>query len=220
MTNYWPGDYVVGSNTFANGLMIRNRGVLTNADGYVGYLPASSSNYVMVAGAGSVWSNANLYLGFSGSGNTMVITNAGHVANSQGTYVAYNATSSSNRVLVTGTNSVLELRQFSELGYAGSGNSLVISNGGQVIDSYSDSATITPAAATARSSPARVRFGATRRSCTIGRSGSNNKMTINKGGRVVSNYASLGMLGSANSNSVVVSDSGSLWDDSAERFGH
>lgn len=53
VTNGWPGDYVVGSNTFANGLMIRNKGVLTNADGYVGYLPASNSNYVMVAGAGS-----------------------------------------------------------------------------------------------------------------------------------------------------------------------
>ena len=138
VTNDWPGDYVVGSNTFANGLMIRNRGVLTNADGYVGYLPASNSNYVMVAGAGSVWSNANLYLGYSGGGNPMVITNAGYVANSLGTYIAYNATSSSNRVLVTGTNSVLNCANFLELGYAGANNSLVISNGGQVFDSYSE----------------------------------------------------------------------------------
>src|SRR5579862_74104 len=69
VTNYWPGDYVVGSNTFADALWIRNRGMLTNADGYIGYLPTSSNNYVIVTGAGSVWSNANLYLGYSGSGN-------------------------------------------------------------------------------------------------------------------------------------------------------
>ena len=106
VTNYWAGDYVVGSNTFANALLIRNAGALSNADGYVGYLSESSSNYVMVSRAGSVWSNANLYLGFSGSGNTLVISNAGRVANSLGTYVANDATSSSNRVLVTGTNSV------------------------------------------------------------------------------------------------------------------
>src|SRR5271167_3632402 len=62
VTSYWPGDYVVGSNTFGNALLIQNEGVLTNADGYVGYLPASNTNFAMVAGAGSVWSNANLYL--------------------------------------------------------------------------------------------------------------------------------------------------------------
>ena len=213
VTNYWPGDYVVGSNTFANALMIRNRGLLANADGYMGYLPACSSNYVMVAGAGSVWSNANLYLGFSGGGNTMLITNAGLVSDSLGTYVAYNTTSSSNRVVVTGTNSAWNCANFLELGYSGTGNSLVISNGGQVFDSYSEignngnsnSAFVTGTNSVWNNTG----------SCTVGASGSNNKMTINKGGRLVSNYAQAGTWGTATNNSVVVSDPGSLWDDSA-----
>ena len=51
VTSNWAGNYVVGSNTFANALLIRNAGVLTNADGYVGYLSDSSSNYVMVSRA-------------------------------------------------------------------------------------------------------------------------------------------------------------------------
>ncbi len=214
--SYWPGDYVVGSNTFANALMIRNGAVLSNADGYAGYLPASGSNYVMVAGAGSTWSNANLYFGFSGSGNRLVITNAGNVASSLGTYVAYNDTSSSNRVVVTGTNSVLNCANYLELGYAGTGNSLVISNGGQVFDSYSElgstisgngnSALVTGAGSVWSNSG----------SCTIGRMGGNNKITVNKGGRVISYYASLGMFGGADSNSVVVSDTGSLWHDAGE----
>ena len=216
VTNYWPGDYVVGSNTFANRLMIRNKGLLTNADGYVGYLPACSSNYVMVTGAGSVWSNANLYLGFSGGGNTMAITNAGVVADSLGTYVAFNATSSSNRVVVTGTNSTWNCANFLEFGYSGPGNSLVISNGGQVFNSYSElgnnvggtgnSVLITGAGSVWSNSS----------SCTIGRTGGNNKLTVNKGGRLISCYASLGMFGGADSNAVMVADSGSLWHDSGE----
>ena len=216
VTNYWPGDYVVGSNTFANGLMIRNRGVLTNADGYLGYLPASSSNYVMAAGAGSVWSNANLYLGYSGGGNTMVISNAGQVADSLGTYVAYNATSSSNRVLVTGTNSVLNCASFLELGYAGANNSLVISNGGQVFDSYSELGNNNTGTGNTVLITGTNSVWNNSSSCTIGRAGGNNRITVNKGGRLISCYASLGMFGGADSNSVVVSDSGSLWHDSGE----
>jgi hypothetical protein len=48
----WPGDYVVGSNTLADALLIKNGGTLSTADGYVGYLPASNTNFVMVTGAG------------------------------------------------------------------------------------------------------------------------------------------------------------------------
>jgi T5SS/PEP-CTERM-associated repeat protein len=216
VTNSWPGNYVVGSNTFANALLIRNAGVLANADGYVGYVSASSSNYVMVAGAGSVWSNANLYLGYSGRGNTLVISNAGCVVNSQGTYVAYNAASSSNRVLITGTNSAWKCASTLELGYSGSANSLVISNGGLLADagarmsegSTSSGNTVLITGAGSVWSNTGI--------CTIGSSGSNNRVTINKGGRLVSNFATLGVWASATNNSVLVSDSGSLWDDSAE----
>ncbi|HXR03916.1 MAG TPA: hypothetical protein VN836_04330 [Verrucomicrobiae bacterium] len=216
VTSSWPGDYVVGSNTFADALLIRNSGVLTNADGYTGYLPMSSSNFVRVAGAGSVWSNANLYFGWSGSGNRMEITNAGKVVNSLGTYIAYNATSSSNRVLVTGTNSVLNCASFLELGYSGAGNSLVISNGGQVWNSYSELGNNNTGTGNSVLVTGAGSVWSNSSSCTVGRAGGNNKLTVNKGGRLISYYASLGMFGGADSNSVVVSDSGSLWHDAGE----
>lgn len=215
VTSYWPGDYVVGSNTFANALLIRNGGVLTNADGYLGYLPASSGNYVMVAGAGSVWSNANLYLGYSGGGNTLVITNTGRVANSLLTYVGYNATSSSNCVLVAGTNSVWDCANNLLLGVSGSGNSLVISNGGWVINSLSE---LSDQAGSCGNSALITGAGSVwsnTASCSVGWFGSNNKMTVNKGGRLISNFATIGFWPSATNNSVLISDSGSLWDDSA-----
>jgi T5SS/PEP-CTERM-associated repeat protein len=214
VTNYWAGDYVVGSNTFADALVIQNKGVLSNADGYVGYLLASSSNYVLVAGNGSVWSNADLYLGFSGSGNTMLISNAGCVAANVLTYVADNATSSSNHVLVTGTNSIWNCGSDFFLGYSGSANSLVISNGGQVVNglayvgelssSSNNSALVTGTNSVWNNS-----------ACLIGDSGSNSKLIINKGGRVVCNYAHLGFSAPSSGNTAWVSDSNSVWDVSA-----
>ena len=215
VTSYWPGDYVVGSNTFADALLIRNRGALSNADGYVGYLPASNTNFVMVAGAGSVWTNAFMYFGYSGGGNTMVISNAGSVVEiGQATYVAYNTTSSSNRVLVVGTNSIWNCAGHFFLGYSGPGNSLVISNGGQVVNgiayvgelstSSNNSALITGPNSVWNNS-----------ACLIGDSGSNNKMIINKGGHVVCNYAHLGFSDPSGGNMAWISDSNSVWDVSA-----
>jgi len=215
-TNKWAGNYVVGSNTFANALLIKNGGVLTNADSYVGYLPASVSNFVMVAGAGSVWTNANLFLGYSGSVNTLIITNAGRVANSQLIYVANDAGSSSNRVLVTGTNSIWDCANNLMLGVSGSGNSLVITNGGRVNNAWGQlGAQSTSSGNTALVTGTNSLWNNTSM-CTVGGSGSNNKLTINRGGHVVCNSATIGTWPGATNNSVWVSDTNSLWDDSAE----
>jgi T5SS/PEP-CTERM-associated repeat protein len=215
VASYWSGDYVVGSNTLADVLLIKSGGTLATADGYVGYLAASVSNSVMVAGAGSVWTNGFMYLGYSGGWNTMVISNAGNVVETgQGTYVGYDTTSSSNRVLVTGTNSIWNGAGHFFIGNAGSGNSLVITNGGQVASgigyvgedsiSTNNSVLVTGANSVWNNS-----------SCLIGDNGSNNRMTINKGGRVVCGSAQLGYFGSASGNSVWVSDTNSVWDVSA-----
>ena len=162
VTNYWPGDYVVGSNTLADALLIRNAGVLSNANGYVGYLPASSSNYVMVTGTNSVWNSATwLELGYAGPGNSLVISNGGQVVNGNA-YVGESSTSSNNSALITGAGSVW------------------------------NSST-----------------------CRIGDSGSSNRMIINKGGRVTCTFGYLGFFGSATGNSAWISDSNSVWDVSA-----
>jgi fibronectin-binding autotransporter adhesin len=215
-TNNWAGNYYVGSNTFANGLLIRNGGVLSNADAQVGCMLTSGSNYVMVSGAGSVWSNANLYLGYSAGANTLVVSNAGRVQNSQLTFIANDATSSSNRILVTGTNSALISPYDLRLGYSGFGNSMVISNAGRVVNatgylgdnigSSSNSVLVTGAGSVWTNTG----------SLLAGNHGDNNKLTINKGGRVVSSSATVGLWDTANANSIVVSDAGSLWDDSTE----
>ncbi len=167
----------------------------------------------MVTGARSVWTNGFMYLGYDGGWNTMVISNAASVVETgQGTYVGYDTSSSSNRVLVTGTNSVWDCAGHFFIGNAGSGNSLVITNGGQVASggvaylgelsgSSNNTALVTGSNSVWSSG-----------SLLIGDSGVNNKLTINKGGRVVCSFAQLGYSVPASGNSVWVSDTNSVWD--------
>jgi T5SS/PEP-CTERM-associated repeat protein len=212
----WAGIYFVGSNTFANALLIRNGGALTDADAHAGYLPASSSNHVLVAGAGSAWTNNNLYFGWSGGFNTMLISNAGRVMNNFASYVAHTAASSSNSVLVTGTNSLWNMGGELVFGNNGPGNRLVITNGGRVFNasgrlgeepgSSGNTALVTGAGSSWTNTA----------TLTVGRSGGYNLVTVNQGARLYSFYASLGTYVSSVSNSVVISDTNSIWDDSGE----
>src|ERR1035437_6673039 len=102
VTNNWTGDYLVGSNTFADVLLIQSIGVLSNGYGYVGYEEASSNNSVRVSDFRSLWRNVgSLYLGYFGGGNSLVISNRGLVISDNG-FVGYNSASSNNSVLVTG----------------------------------------------------------------------------------------------------------------------
>ena len=116
----------------------------------------ANNNAVLVTGAGSVWNNnGNLTVGTDGSGNTLTIANGGAVSNavlssnlnqlqnlnqlSSGLQVnstadgqiGLNAGASNNAVTVTGAGSVWSASGLS-VGYAGSGNSLTISNSGAV----------------------------------------------------------------------------------------
>src|SRR5579859_477824 len=60
--------YIVGSNTFADVLLIRNKGQLTSMVGYAGYEAASSNNTAVVTDPGSVLNGLydNLTIGYHG----------------------------------------------------------------------------------------------------------------------------------------------------------
>jgi T5SS/PEP-CTERM-associated repeat protein len=128
----WSGDYHVGSNFVSNTLLVQNGGLLRNGLGYIGYATGANSNIALVTGSGSAWSNDfSFFVGYSGGGNSLVISNGGAVANAAG-YIGFN--SSNNSVLVTGTGSVWGNRGDLYLGN-GTENSLVIRNGGHVFNS-------------------------------------------------------------------------------------
>jgi len=100
---------------------------------YVGNAANDSNNFLTVANADTLLTNSqDLYVGNLGSENTMVITNGAMVAGRSG-FIGYDATSSNNSVLVTGSNSVWSNSANLYVGYSGGGNSLIITNGAKVL---------------------------------------------------------------------------------------
>src|SRR5206468_13004398 len=90
------GDYVVGSNWMHDALIIQNGGALSNGNGYVGYEIGANYNAAIISGSGSAWSNsADLFVGYSGMVNQLIITNGGLVYNLNGR-IGYNSSSSNN----------------------------------------------------------------------------------------------------------------------------
>jgi T5SS/PEP-CTERM-associated repeat protein len=141
------GDVVIGYSGMGNRLEVSNGGTVSNgvvsyaggvSGGIIGFNAGSTDNSVLVTGIGSRWiSGGDLFVGFNGAGNSMVISNGGIIANSQvnfGGVLGWGSTSSNNSVLVTGSNSLWTNSGDLYLGYDGSSNSLVISNGGKVAD--------------------------------------------------------------------------------------
>jgi T5SS/PEP-CTERM-associated repeat protein len=112
---------VLGTMTVTNG------GQVIDGAGYVGHNSNGSNNQVLVVGPGSIWNNnPNLYVGFFGAANALLITNNGQVADGFA-YMSFDSTSSNNSVRVADggvwQNGVLAV------GYQGSSNSLVITGG-------------------------------------------------------------------------------------------
>lgn len=211
----WTGNYLVGSNTFADALLIQNSGVLSNGYGYLGSLGGSSNNVASVTGMGSVWSNRyNLIVGGDGVGNSLIISNGGQVVDGYG-YVGFHY--GSNSVLVTGAGSVWNNGTFVYVGNTGSDNSLVISNGGLVVNGYgvvgqNPGADRNTVVVTGGGSVWSNRYD-----LTVGSMGAGNRMVVSDGGCVFNQNAyqsSPGYYSKSSSNSVLVTGSNSLWNNS------
>ena len=132
-------DLNIGYNGSGNSMIVSNAAQVANAgNGFIGNIAPSSNNFVLVTGLGSTWSNSGyLLIGSDGSGNSMVISNGAQVVNVY-CCLCYRAPSSNNYVLVTGSGSTWSSSAGLYIGSGGSGNSMVISNGAQVVN-YSGS---------------------------------------------------------------------------------
>ena len=215
VTSNWNDYYIVGSNTFADVLLINSGGVLSSASSYIGHDAGSSNNSVLVTDSGSIWSNlpsyGPTYFGYSGAGNSLVISNGGRVLDWD--YVGYNSSSSNNSVLVTDSGSLGYIVYF---GYSGAGNSLVIRDGGSVggenvYVGYNSSSSNNSVLVTDNGS---VWSNGTSKSFGIlnfGSSGAGNSLVISNGGHVDCGYSYVGSSSSGGNNSVLVTGSGSLW---------
>jgi T5SS/PEP-CTERM-associated repeat protein len=129
-------DLFVGLNGRGNQLLVSNGGTVLNNIGEVGR-SSTSNNIAVVTGPGSLWNNASdLFVGRSGSGNQLVVSNGATVFNISG-YFSVCSCASSNMALVTGPGSVWTNALNILLGDSGSGNRLIVSNGGVVQNRFS-----------------------------------------------------------------------------------
>ena len=210
-------DLYVGHYGASNSMTITNGGVVVGEYGILGNYSTSSNNSVQVTGTNSVWTNAgDIAVGFDGSGNRMVISNGAKVSGGSdgaGGIIGADQPSSNNSVLVTGSNSSWINSLDLYVGFAGGGNSLMISNGAVVInqDGYigtyyqsSNNSVVVSGANSLWSNSGEV---------MIGNFGSGNSLTISNGGRVVlsgsTNWLAIGENHGANSNTVTVTGSNS-----------
>ena len=116
-------------------MVISNGGTVVDSLGRIGFNNSSSNDSVLVTGSNAIWSNStSLYVGYSGSGNSMVISNGGTVVSPDGK-IGLNKPSLNNSVLVTGSNSLWSNRTL--LVGANGGGILTVANGGKVTASTS-----------------------------------------------------------------------------------
>jgi T5SS/PEP-CTERM-associated repeat protein len=205
------GNLYVGDEGSSTSLVLSHQGRVINNNGYIGYLGTSSNNIVTVTGTNSAWTNTgNLYVGYAGSSNSLVISNRGSVINSIG-YIGYDSNSSNNIVTLTGTNSAWTNRSDLVVGEFGSGNSLVISDGGSVMNEYgvigdygTSSNNIVTVAGTGSAWTNTANL-------FVGYQGSGNSLAISNEASVLNGYGYIGYDSTGSNNSVTVTGAGSTW---------
>ena len=202
----------VGNEGSGSSLVISHGGTVANGRGYIGFTNASSNNSVLVTGSNSLWTNNNsLYVGYRGSGNSMVISNGGTVAVAPSSIIG--VLGSNNSALVTGSNSLWTNNNYLTVGSSGSSNSLVISNGGAVanlsgIIGLNDTGSNNTVLVTGAGS-----FWTNSYDLAVGFQGSGNSMVISNGGTVAVLFTNsyIGDRRGASNNSVLVTGTNSLW---------
>ena len=196
-------DFTSGTNIYRNA--------------YIGFTDTADNNALNVFNPGTaLLIRTNLFIGSSGSSNTVTISNGAYMESRGGALIGGTTNATGNTLLVTGTGSRLA-RSFDVgsgimVGQSSSGNSVVISNGGSV--NYSTfvvgdqaSASNNSVLVTGSGSDLQGGFGNGIQPLSIGNEGSFNSLTVSNGGRVHADMA-VGVGSNAFGNSVLLTGAG------------
>jgi T5SS/PEP-CTERM-associated repeat protein len=207
---------VVGSNSSGQTTNFTS-GTNNYSNGYVGYNTGDSNNTLTLStntGTGTLLVITNtLYVGSQGSSNSLSISAGATVSDGTGT-IGDSNTSSNNSALVTGTNSLWTNSIALVVGYSGSGNSLIISNGATVADvtgwlGVNSTSSNNVAVVTGTNS-----LWTNSGDLTVGNYGASNSLTISSGAKVADGNAWIGYYSTSSNNSVLVTGTNSLWSNS------
>jgi len=207
------GSLIVGHNGAFNHLLVSNGATVLSASsctiGNDAFGGSPNSNSVTISGAGSLWnSGQDLIVGELGFANRLEVNNGGWVVNSNA-FVGRSFFSPSNMVVVTGAGSVWSNRADLNVGGTGTGNLLIVSNGGWVVNnnaSIGASSLGNLALVTGTNS-----VWSNRTDLFVGNGARGNRLVVSDGGRVVNNNGVLGFNAFSSNNLALVTDSGSLW---------
>jgi T5SS/PEP-CTERM-associated repeat protein len=212
------GNLTIGTNGSFTVLVLTNGAAVTNTSTtIIGSAASALSNHVVVTGSGSTLGSTNLlgsvHVGESGSFNELDIFNGGLVATKDAA-IGFNAASKSNLVIVADAGSTLTLGPL-QIGGSGSGNQLVISNGGVVKCSLSLAA-IGSAVSASNNLVLVTGPGSawSNYNLYVGASGSRNSLIVTNGGTVTGGVDSIGNLNGSAGNTAIVTGSGSSWRNS------
>jgi T5SS/PEP-CTERM-associated repeat protein len=206
-------NFFVGYHGSGNALEATQGAHLKTGNAFIGHQNDSEDNSVLLSGA--TWEAQDLTVGRSGRNNTMELHD-GALMISANTYLGYN--SDANTIWIDGQGSCWTNYATFFVGYrsAGTGNVVRISNGGSLLAAalavrggnqlkMNNGASISISGG----SSATLHGGG---QMLIGESQGANNLSIANGGRVESGNATLGLLATANANSVSITDAGSQWN--------
>jgi outer membrane autotransporter protein len=121
---------LVGVDSSFSDLLVKNTGTLFSATTYIGFGSNAANNSITIE-SGSVWDNSGeLYVGFGGSSNRLVVTSGGVVNN--GSAFIGNTNTIGNYVQVSGSNSEWNVSGNLRIGNSGTNNYLQVLDGASV----------------------------------------------------------------------------------------
>jgi len=212
ITNSFTGDVTVGTNGSFTLLVISNNALLTNsANGVIALNLTARSNEVRLVSASARWRmGGSLFVGSNGSMNRLVVSNGAFVDNGVGN-IGNRVESSNNFALVTGAGSRWSNRLDLRVGTGGSGNQLIVSNGGWVasqsgfvgnnVTSSNNFALVTGSGSVWSNAI----------NLEVGLSGSGNRLVIEAGGLAHGDAGTVGHLTISSDNEALVTGPSSLW---------
>ncbi len=203
----------IGNFGVDNKLIVSNGGWLVSRDTRIGANASSSSNFALVTGSGSVWSNRiGLIVGNLGSGNRLGIEAGGRVYSDSATLGSFTS-SSNNEAVVTGPGSVWTNRATFTIGNQAGPNRLVVSNGATLWSGtgvLGNSGASNQVVVTGASS-----LWTNQTFLLLGGNSVGNQVDVRDGGWLACADGAVGQGFNANSNTVLLSDSGSGWNNLA-----
>lgn len=203
-------DFMIGVTGSSNVLEVKDRGTVITGEGCLGLLLGASNNAALISGLLSVWENKGALTVGRGDSFNRLIVNDGSVSCREA-YVGFGTNTAYNQVVVFGSYGRWSARTSLSLGYNGALSSLAISNGafvtcGTAFIGHGSSSSNNRAIVTGSNSVWLIYTN-----LAVGMGGPGNQLIITNGGNVRSESGSIGSEVTSSSNVVVVTGSGSYW---------